>query len=1750
MRARLRRTGAAFSLLFSLVLVVAPHAQARHFGGSRLLMVHLPATTYTSNTTWTFANSPYVLDGDVTVAAGATLTIEPGVIVKFNGQFRTLRINGTLSAVGTESLPITFTSYQDDSAGGDTNGDGNATSGAPGQWYSILFYSNTSQVKYSTVRYGGYGSAQNYGPISLYGTGYAVTLDHDTISDNQQSAVTIGGGSSATISNSILTRNKYGVYVNNASATIDHSTISNNTSRGVWFNLPTFSIPPATSITSSDITGNTSYGVYIGANGDYPLASMPKASGNNIYANNSNGIQLTVVGYPSFKRADVNWRGNYWGDGVYFWYDASLCTGTAPYSPGHLAYRSSGGNVPAGPIDGGSYLVFPDPNHVFYCGYDAFKVDAGDFSPTRLDTGLRVGLNQTFGVCGQIVHAYTGGDCQSDPVQSATGNFTDSSPDLSLPGTGVPFAFTRSYNSLDLTKGELGQGWTDTYSASLTIKANGDVTLRAEDGQQVEYTKQGDGSFVGAAGALSTLASVNGGYELTRSDQQKYRFDGQGRLTSIVDRNGQGLTVAYGADGKVSTVTDAAGRQATFIHNGNGLLTGISLPDGRNVTYGYTNGLLTSYTDPGGKVWTYTYETHGFLEKEIDPLNHTVYRNVYGADGRVAEQYDALNNKTTFSWDQATQTTTETDARGNAWKDVYANNVLVKRIDPQAHTTQFGYDSGLDRTSVMGPSGESVISTFDSHGNVLSVTAPASLGGAQKTFAYNSRNDVTSVTDPRGTQTTYGYDGAGNLTQATQAGAAIAQFAYDANGDVSSSTDARGNTTSYTYDANGNLTAITDPLNHATSFSFDAAGRLLSTTDAKGHTTSQTYDANGHVLTSTDALGNVTTNVYDAAGNLTSTTDAAGHTTTFTYDAANRLLTQTAADGGVTAYAYDSVGNKVTETDPRSHVTSRTYDADNRLASVTTPLGEKTTYSYDQNGNLASVVDPRGNVTGANPADYTTSYTYDAAGRLLSTTDPLGHVTSYTYDPDSNQTAVTDPNNHTTSYAYDGRNRLTSVTAPDGGVASYTYDGAGNVLSRTDANGHTTTNVYDAAGELVSTTSALGQTWTYTYDAVGNLLSRVDPNGNATQTAGDGTTTYTYDANDALKTIAYSDSTPGVQLSYDAVGNRASMTDGSGTVTYGYDNVNRLTSVTRGADSFSYAYDLASNLTSRGAPGGNGTTTYSYDNDNRLATATVGGATTSYGYDAAGNLVQTTLPSGNGYVETRSYDRAGRLYDVTNAKGGTTLSEHTATLDAVGNPTQIVRSGATNSTMTYGYDANDRLTSVCFQAGTCPNGSDPFVRWTYDAAGNRLSEVRPTGTTNYTYNAGDELTAAGSTSYTYDQNGNETSAGSQTFTYDLENRLKTATSGSTTTTYLYDGEGNRLQASTGALATQKTNFFWDTNNALPQLVLEQDGNGSVLRRYYYGARRLSMVTPASSFYYHYDLLGSVTNVTDASGTPEWTDSYEPFGAIRSETQNDPNAPTNYMKFAGEYADPTGLYYLRARQYDPGAGRFLSVDPIQRSADTQEGLLYAYASDNPLVSTDPSGLCSQTQNTDFTFMAYESVSRAPCGASRKSNYVNPFGGRVTETRVDQGVDFAASPGVPIKAIGRAYVEQKTYDPGPNGWYGWFLEYRLLDGLCVGKRIYVAESITPTVKLGRTVAAGRTIARFTYGEGTGIETGWAAESPSAREKTRSAENGTATLHPHHANTPEGYAFARFLHALGVPLDLRRFPVPNLVHGAQYR
>ena len=699
--------------------------------------------------------------------------------------------------------------------------------------------------------------------------------------------------------------------------------------------------------------------------------------------------------------------------------------------------------------------------------------------------------------------------------------------------------------------------------------------------------------------------------------------------------------------------------------------------------------------------------------------------------------------------------------------------------DRNAKGVTLAYDAQGLRSTLTDSAGRVVTFSHNADGTLSRITLPDS---RFVQYGYTSGR-LTTVTDLRSGTYTYGYDTAGRLQSETDQNLHRLVFnTYGPDGRISQQLDGNNNPTLFAWDApsqtatvtdarlnqwksvfNGTLlVSQTDPLGGKVRYGYDpGTGDLTLYVDALGQAEQMSYDSRHNRLTRTAPapLSYKETWTYNTFNDSLSYKDGRLNQTDYGYDTAGNLTTVQGPDpdgGGVlgrplTTYTRDPAGTGliVAKIDPRQKTTQYAYDpTTHALSQITTPLGEKTTFTYEANsGRLKTSVEPRGNVTGGNPADYTTSYTYDNADHLITlTSDPDGGgpqlplVKQWLYDPAGNLQTLTDENTHATDYGYDPANHLMTVTAPDpdgGGpllrpVTSYTYDEVGNLKTRSVAAGtHTTTYMYDSANRLQSVSSPTNQLWTYTYDADGNRVTQIDPNGNSTPTVGDGKTTYGYDALGRLSTISYSDTTPAVSFLYDANGNRTQLSDGSpfGADSYAYDALNNLTTVTRGSNTFSYVYDIASNIMQTTYPDSTAVAA-AYDNDERLASITSGNVTTGYQYDPASNLKITTLPSGNGFVETRSYDNAGRLFEVKNAKGATTLSDITYTLDPAGNPTKSVRSGGSSETDTYTYDNLSRLTKACFQL-SCPNSSDPAVSWTYSDVGNRLTETRPSTSKTY-----------------------------------------------------------------------------------------------------------------------------------------------------------------------------------------------------------------------------------------------------------------------------------------------------------------------------------------------------------------------------------------------------------------------------------
>ena len=903
---------------------------------------------------------------------------------------------------------------------------------------------------------------------------------------------------------------------------------------------------------------------------------------------------------------------------------------------------------------------------------------------------------QLYGTCSGM-HATCPANLEADPVNTATGNYVSSVTDLSLPGRGLGFAFTRTYNSLDTRVSTLGPGWTQSYAARLGFEGGGAVRFFAEDGAQLVFQPDGSGGFAAPSTAFGTLSQLGGGtYELTRRDQIRYRFDASGLLTAMVDRNGNELTLGYSAD-KLTTVTDTVGRAISLTYHPNGRLATLSGPPSRTVSYAY-DGLnrLSTVTDSRGKVWTYTYDAQHRLLTIVDPNNHTVVTNEYGPDGRITAQTDARGKRGTFAWDPATETSTYTDARGKAWIDDYESNVLQSRRDPLGNTTSFGYDADFNVTAITDPRGKTTTQTWDTNGNLLTRTAPAPLSYVE-TWTYNARNDVSTYTNGRNKTTTYTYNTVGNLIKVTEPLAVETEFGRDPGGTglLVSITDPRDKVTTYGYDAEANLTSTVMPLGNVTTMGYDAAGRLTSVVDPRGnatganpadYTTTFSYNATDQVLTTISPLGHVTTFAYDDAGNLTSVTDPNTNATSYGYDAANNLTSVTDAANELTAYGYDNVGNLTTRSDANNHVTTYAYDDANRLTSTTDSLTNVWSLTYDAAGNVATRTDAK---------DHIITHTYDALNRLtgIAYADPATADVTLAYDANGNPTTLTDGAG-TETYVYDDLDRLETVTRGTS-TFSYGYDPVSNVTSRTYPDATATTYTYDDDGRM-ATAVAGSATTTYGYDPAGNVKTIATPDGYVAR--------YAYDRAGRLLEVAHRTDTALLsRFTYelDPAGNRIALTSRLGTVSYRYDDLNRLTGacwvttcpwgagatpaacldcgsatgVSRPADpnppdpadtfvtytydpvgnrlteatylgTTSYAYDAADRLTSR-TPPGQSAVAYTYDdNGNQLSAGSE-----TFSWDAADRLVSATA---GGVTETYTYAGDGRRLSV--AAGGSTQS--------------------------------------------------------------------------------------------------------------------------------------------------------------------------------------------------------------------------------------------------------------------------------------------------------------------------------------------------------------------------------------------------------------------------------------------------------------------------------------------------------------
>lgn len=254
----------------------------------------------------------------------------------------------------------------------------------------------------------------------------------------------------------------------------------------------------------------------------------------------------------------------------------------------------------------------------------------------------------------------------SNDVSACNGNASYSDTDLALLGKGMPLLFARSYNAQDSRAGPFGPGWTHSFDMALTFNPFATVVMvRQGDGRRDKYQKNADGTYTGQAGVYDTLVkNGDGTYSLTQKDQTKFNFNASGRLTNIVDRNGNASTPAYDADGKITTITDTAGRVITLAYDASAKVSSLTDNISRVWTYAYNaDGRLSSVTNPLAGVTTYTYNAAGQLLTVADPRGNAQLNNVF-VGGMLTQQKDAPNNAISFSFATSPPSLVVTDRRG------------------------------------------------------------------------------------------------------------------------------------------------------------------------------------------------------------------------------------------------------------------------------------------------------------------------------------------------------------------------------------------------------------------------------------------------------------------------------------------------------------------------------------------------------------------------------------------------------------------------------------------------------------------------------------------------------------------------------------------------------------------------------------------------------------------------------------------------------------------------------------------------------------------------------------------------------------------------------------------------------------------------------------------------------------------------------------------------------------------------------
>ncbi|SJL20503.1 RHS repeat domain-containing protein [Porphyromonas gingivalis] len=751
------------------------------------------------------------------------------------------------------------------------------------------------------------------------------------------------------------------------------------------------------------------------------------------------------------------------------------------------------------------------------------------------------------------------------------------------------------------------------------------------------------------------------------------------------------------------------------------------------------------------------------------------------------------------------------------------------------------------------------------------------------------------------------------------------------------------------YDDAGNMTTETSAPYDATdfrgkTFTYDDKGRLASETDIFGQkTVYEEYDAYGHPCLIRDDRGNEIRSVYDAWGNIASIRNADGSKEEYSrqlltngYPRNLQVITST-NDGGKTLAEYDAYGREVKtgmlRFDGSWLYTAKEYTAAGMLKRESLPFKGNTplhwnTCEYDRYKRPVKQTMPSGAVqtwaytprrVSETKEAITTTRVSDASGLLESVSDPGGEIT-YHYRPDGQPSEIKAPGNVKTLFEYDQYGRQRAIIDPSAGriETTETWTGRRRTTVRKDARKKVITSMYDEFGRLQKT---------------------VTP---------EFTTNYTYDK-DLVK---------------------SAITTSGYSRTYDYDHLDRLIRTEETVEGKNLIEQLSYNTLGQ--------------LQGKTATLPTGATVTETYQYTRGTLTRKTLQDGSLIWQLLKENAMGL---PTKVRTGSRTREYK--YSTVGLPTERFTTGVGG----FNYDFDPQTGNLLMRSD---KNSGRYENFSYDGL-NRL-----TGVAQHRLNG--DLGIATLTSFSYTPNGNVTEISNiGKFIYSTQSPYRIVNMGlkmgaeafadSTGQNISYASFDRPLTISgNGYTATLTyTDDYSRTTMTIRSPMLkdpffkrtyignyEADSYGTQrknIERYYiggdaYSAPAVYVRVNSGQWKLHYiyrDYQGSVTDITDASGTVVHRMRYSPWGKLLH-TDGTPytrseELSTDYdrLLFLGrgytghEYLPWFGLVNMNARLYDPAIGRFLSPDPYVQMPDFSQNLnRYSYCLNNPLKFTDPNG----------------------------------------------------------------------------------------------------------------------------------------------------------------------------------------------------